>query len=215
MRYLDGELSGEDSLRLEQELRENPVLQERLERLRAAQRSVRLFALKEQVKAVHHEMMPQYRQPAPVIRMRRMAMRVAAAVVVLLSVAVFYEYRQLTPASLYKENFTPYIEPTVRGGNDSSASGTIRGYFLAGNAYLNTGDAVHAIRAFDSVRAKNGRDHTHILEDDTDYYLAMSYLKNNELGPALLLFDKIHDNPSHLYHDKVGGWWLRKLHWAR
>ncbi len=235
IQYLDGQLSGEARQRVEEELKSSEALREELERLRAAQRTVLLYGLKEQVKGIHQEMVPGLRRPAPVVSMRRTVVRVAAAVIILLSAGVFYAYRQLTPARLYAENYSTFVLPTVRGADGSSEltkaykkgdpryviavfeqlpSPTIQDYFLAGNAYLNTGNPGRAIRAFESIREKNDREHTHLLQDDTEYYLAMSYLANNELKPAIDLFAHIRQEPSHLYHDKVGSWWLQRLRWA-
>jgi tetratricopeptide (TPR) repeat protein len=234
IQYLDGELSAEETVRLEQELKNSLPLQEKLERLRAVKRSVQLFGLREQVKGIHQEMAPEYRRPAPVISIRKMILRIAAAVVLVGSVAVFYEYRQLSPSALFQENYRPYVIAQNRGVPEGRtlesvyASGRpqeviqvfrsipepgIQDYFLAGNAFLNAGDAAQAIQAFLALRKKNEQAHTHILEEDTEYYLAMSYLKNGEPDVALPLFDKIHNDPVHLYHDKISGWWLRKLHW--
>lgn len=235
VRYLDGELSDEEMARIEQELKDSLPLQEKLDRLRAVKRSVRLYALREQVKSIRQERTPEFRRPAPVFNMRRMILRIAASVVLVISLAVLNEYRQLTPATLYRENYRPYVITQIRGAADTSAlesafkSGKpqdvihifnllsdpgIRDYFLTGNAFLNAGDAPRAIRAFLALRQKNEQAHTHILDEDTEYYLAMSYLKNGEPAAALPIFDKIHNDPGHLYHDKVSGWWLQRLHWA-
>ncbi len=53
--------------------------------------------------------------------------------------------------------------------------------------------------------------HTGLMYDDAEYYLALSYLKNNETAEALPLFKKIHNNKAHLYNNKVSSWFLRKL----
>jgi hypothetical protein len=63
------------------------------------------------------------------------------------------------------------------------------------------------------VQKKNAEQQTHLFDDDTEYYLAMSYLKNGQASDAVPIFEKIHEEPTHLYHDKVGNWFLRKLHW--
>ncbi|HTI08247.1 MAG TPA: hypothetical protein VL832_06810 [Puia sp.] len=232
MQYLDGELSAEETARLERELKTSLPLQEKLERLRAVKQSVRLFALREQVKGIHQEMAPEYRKPAPVVNIRWVVLRVAASVVGIALLVMLYEYRQLSPSALYREGYRPYIITQSRGMSDSGTlpsayeSGRaqdvirifrslpapgVRDYFLAGNAYLNTGNATQAIQAFLAMRQKNEQNNTHILEEDAEYYLAMSYLKNGEIAAALPLFDKIHNDQGHPYHDKVGRWWLYKL----
>jgi hypothetical protein len=162
-------------------------------------------------------------------------LRVAAAVIVVCFITAFYEYRRMTPAALYKENYQPYLIAQNRGISDSDslesifrsgrpadvirafrslAAPGIQDYFLAGNAFLNAGDASHAIQAFLVLCQKNEQAHTHLLEEDTEYYLAMSYLENKQPVAALPLLEKIHRDPNHPYHDKVGSWWLQKVRWA-
>ena len=90
---------------------------------------------------------------------------------------------------------------------------TIQDYFIAGNAYLQQNNSSEAIKCFLSVQEINKVQQTHLYEDDTEYYLAMSYLQHNETAKAFPLFEKINADKNHLYHSKVSGWFLRKLHW--
>jgi tetratricopeptide (TPR) repeat protein len=84
---------------------------------------------------------------------------------------------------------------------------------MAGNAYLKLNNAAEAITCFLSVQQINSTQQTHLYQDDTEYYLAMSYLKNDEPSKAIPLFEKIHADKNHLYNSKVSWWFLEKLHW--
>ena len=50
-----------------------------------------------------------------------------------------------------------------------------------------------------------------ILNDDAEYYLALSYLAADQPENALPLFQHIHDDAHHLYNDQVTSWFLWKV----
>jgi hypothetical protein len=133
-----------------------------------------------------------------------------------------YEYTRLSPSNVYKDHYQPYTLRATRGSGAAADTrpgdvgavnrSQLNKYFLAGNTFLEQGKTTDAIRCFLQVRKQNLEQGTHILEDDTDYYLGMSYLLNKQISLALPLFEKIHADPSHLYHDKVSRWFLLQLH---
>jgi hypothetical protein len=49
------------------------------------------------------------------------------------------------------------------------------------------------------------------FKDDTEYYLALSYLKNKEIKLAYPLFVSIYNNSDHLYNEKITAGMMRKL----
>ena len=160
------------------------------------------------------------------------AFRVAATVIILLGVASVYEYLTLSSNSLFKNNFQEYSLHENRGSNNESMieqeyklshlskvmelfseeqSKTLQDYFIAGNAYLQLDNTSDAIKCFLSVQQINALQHTHFYQDDAEYYLAMSYVENNELSKAIPLFEKIYADSDHLYHSKVTWWFLKRL----
>jgi hypothetical protein len=44
---------------------------------------------------------------------------------------------------------------------------------------------------------------TAIFQDETEYYLAMSYLANSEAAQALPILEKIKADKNHLYNERV------------
>ena len=84
-------------------------------------------------------------------------------------------------------------------------------YFLAGNAFLSRHQPVKAIESFLTLEQINSNSSSPSFEEDTEYYLALSYLDNQEPGKALPLLEKIHADPNHPYHKKVSTWFLLKV----
>ncbi|WP_431215418.1 tetratricopeptide repeat protein [Puia sp. P3] len=154
----------------------------------------------------------------------------------MLTLATLYMYRQLKPSNIYRENFYPYVLTSDRSEKEqdtlSSAykkghmtevraifstlrSPSARDYFLAANSFLALGKPDSAIASFRKLLQLDRQLHQHEFEEDTEYYLAMSYLRAGLIADALPLFRKIQAEPQHPYHDKVGSWLIRRLRWAQ
>ena len=236
IRYLDGELSRAEADRLEMAIREDPTLQAALDQVKATRRAVRSYAMHEQVKAVRKTMLAEEQAGVRQLALRRPLYRrsLAAAAILVLAFSMFglYQYTELTPERLFAHSFQPYTAGVTRGADSSSLTAnwqrgrpaevvaifgrlehpSPKAVFLAANAYLSLHQPQQAIQLLQSLKALNEKSGTHYFEDDTDYYLAMSYLAAGMSKQAAALLDKIHDNPSHLYHDKVNSWLLWKAH---
>lgn len=234
-KYLEGELSQAAAEQIEAQLREEPDLRERLERLRLARKAVGHYGLVQQVRAVHREMVPSFRKPPLMVRWRRPILSVAAAFVVVLSMAAFYMYRQSRSTKIFEDNFSPYLITSDRGEGfmeplsvaykkgrmtdvpaifHGLSSPSIADYFLTANAFLELQRPDSAIVYFRALLEADRQHQQHAYEEDTEYYLAMSYLRAGHVAEGLPLFRKIHDDPQHPYHDKVGTWLIRQLRWA-
>lgn len=83
--------------------------------------------------------------------------------------------------------------------------------FLAGNAYLQTGNTDQAIDAFREIVVINGSQGINRFEEDAQYYLALSYLKGDRLADALPLLEKINADPEHSYHALVNDYYLWRI----
>jgi tetratricopeptide (TPR) repeat protein len=238
-RYLDGELEGEPLKDLETRIKEDLNLRQELDDLKVSMEAIRTYGLYNKVSSVHADMMEEFRrQSIPLQRKTnkffRNALRIAATVIIILGSLLVYQYANLSPRTLFKDNFQSFalhenrgteIEsplqqqykltnyPTVTVLFQQLKTKTIQDYFIAGNAYLQQNNSAEAIKCFESVQEINGLQKTHVYEDDTEYYLAMSYLRNQEPQKAIPIFEKIHSDKSHLYNSKVSEWFLMKLHW--
>ncbi|HSC39021.1 MAG TPA: hypothetical protein VLD19_14160 [Chitinophagaceae bacterium] len=240
IRYIDGELEDTEKAAVEKQIASDAALRQELDGLLLSLDAIRQYGLQQQVKAVRAAMR-QERQPAPVMRMNRRpllsSLRIAASVLVLLGATFIYQYSRLSNVHLYNDNYTPFVlhesrsagtpvTPLQKAYKDNRPETVLQlfkqlsapaaeDYFLAGNAYLQQRQPAEAIRCFLLQQQQNEGQHTHLFEDDADYYLALGYLRLNETGRALSLFEKMHANPAHLYHEKASGWFLRKLQWLK
>lgn len=240
-RYLDGELDNDQSKKLESRIKEDDNLKEELNNLKISLEAIKSFGLYERVSSIHAEMMKELKeQPVQKIgsanRFIKNTLRIAATVIILLGSVLIYQYVTLSTQSLFQNNFQEYTLHENRGNNNQSQieeeyklthysktielfrqlqSKTLQDYFIAGNACLEMDNPSEAIKYFLSVQQINVSKETHLYQDDTEYYLAMSYLKNDEPSKAIPLFEKIHADNNHLYHSKVNWLFLKKLHLLR
>jgi hypothetical protein len=236
IQYLDGELVGEELETLKKNIESDAVIREELENLRLAKEVVNMYGLHDRIQNIHPSMMQELKKkanPKPGITrmMVQYGVRVAAVLIMLFGISALYQYYTATPEKLFNENFHAYEFRTTRGTASSSLedlyekgdmSGLINqfkqiktpqvaDYFLAGNAYLSTHHPDSAIGTFISLQNLNHTNHTHYFEEDTEYFLALSYLGNKEPAKALPLFEKIHADQNHPFHSAVSAWFLSKV----
>jgi tetratricopeptide (TPR) repeat protein len=238
VQYLDNELSPEEKSELETQLNQNTAMQQELENLTLAKQAIRNYGLKQKVGAIHIEMMKEMtaaEKPAKTGMVRSIArrtMKIAASLLLVLLGFGVYQYLSVSPDKLFAEKYQPYSLSVSRGAADTDAMekayleknytaviSTFTGLsvaaqkesFLAGQAYLATKDYPNAIACFNKVLSLNTAAKTTGFKDDTEYYLALSYLKNKEFKSAYPLFVSIHNNPDHLYNEKVTAGMMRKL----
>lgn len=238
-KYLDGELKGEQLENLELRIKEDDNLQQELEDLKISMEAIKSYGLYKKVSSIHLDMMKEFRQqPLPQIGRANIfiknTLKIAAAIFIILGSTLLYQYITLSPQSLFRDNFQAFTLHENRGNEIGSpleqqyklanypqviklfqqlSAKTIQDYFIAGNSYLKRDNPAEAAKCFLSVGEINKTQQSHLYEDDAEYYLAMSYLENNEPTKAFPIFEKIHADKSHLYHTKVSAWFLRKLHW--
>jgi len=236
VQYLDSELTGAEKEALEKQLSGDPSLQEELENLKLAREAVRSYALKQQVAGVHKAMMKE--MPSNVKEMKasrriiRYSMSIAAGLVIILAGIMAYDYFSLSGQKLFNDNYRSYELATVRG-NDSGASAieeayrakkynevvtiqpqrpfTIKEKFLRAASYTELGDDEKAIAGYKEVLADDATAGTNELKDETEYYLALSYLRNKNYNESLALMKKIQADPRHTYHERITSRLVRRL----
>lgn len=237
IQYLDNELAPQDRQLVESELINDALLQQQLDRLKLAQQAFKMYARQQQVSSIHAEMMKELPRknvkPAPV-RLLRMAMRVAALIIVLVLIAGLVQYSLLDAGKLYQSKYDTYELGTSRDASNEPALITAyhnhdmaqvialyesnalkQDHFLAGQAYLALDNPQKAITAFDAQLTANATASFKPYQDDAEYYLALAWLKAGRTDKALPIFEKIHNNTKHAYHDQVSSWYLTKLRWLK
>jgi tetratricopeptide (TPR) repeat protein len=237
IQYLDGELEGEDLIAIQAKVDADKELATELENLRLTKAAVKSYGLKKKIGTIHSEMMKEMSATAtsPIIGIKRIlqySTRVAAVFIIVLGVTVLYQYYSATPEKLFRNNYDPFNLHETRGAGSPSTlenpykngqpeivmnifkkitSPQPEDYFLNGNAALQLNKTSDAIQSFLALQEKNKITGTNAFEDDTEYYLALSYLNNHEPAKALPIFEKIHADESHPYHTKVSALFLWKL----
>lgn len=233
IQYLDNELAPKDRQLVESALAVDAGLQQQLERLKLAKQAFQMYARQQQVSSIHSEMMKELPRKPVRGSVFKMVMRIAALVIVLALIAGLVQYSLLDATRLYQSKYEAYELGTPR--DDDSADALVKAYhnhdmaqvialyesnrttdhFLAGQAYLALDNPQKAITAFDEQLKANAAATFKPYQDDTEYYLAMAWLKAGRTDKALPLFEIIHNQPAHAYHDQVSGWYLTKLRWLK
>jgi hypothetical protein len=236
IQYLDNELDGVQLETVKKSIEENASVREELENLALAKGAIKSYGLKSNIGSIHKEMMEEFKK-APVrkissSKMIQYGVRIAAIFIMVIGVSLLYQYFTTSPEKLFQENFqafnlhetrgnaSPALEDAYKKGNMTEVIREFKAlkdpqsvdYFLAGNAFLDGNQPAKATQAFISLQQKNQANNTHYFEDDAEYFLALSYLADNQPSKASPLLEKIHADQNHPYHSKVGYWFLRKLH---
>jgi tetratricopeptide (TPR) repeat protein len=237
VRYLDGELTNEEKAIVENQLRDDAVLQTEYNSLLATRASIRYYGLQQKVGGIHQTMMKEFQAPVRSINNRRKNIRtiiaVAASVLLLITGYVAYNFINLSAEKVYSSNYKPYELSTVRSGGSIEKSlleesyaakeydkvvstqfdraFTIPELFLRAMSYLALDKNDKAIAEYKKVIGENETAKTSIFKQEAEYYLALTYIRNKEYSAALLLLHKIQDDPSHLYHEKVTNQLIRQV----
>lgn len=236
VRLLDGELSGEERSGIENQLANDALLQQEFDSLLATRGAVRHFGLQQQVAAIHSQMMNEFNLPirkiSPVRKMLRYSTAIAAGIVVLIAAFMAYQYYSLSPEKVFSTNYQAYEISTVRGTGEATVideayrnkkytevirlhanapNPTVKSDFLAGAAALELNDLPLAKLSFNEVIDRNKNENTRILNDEAEYYLALTLLRQKDYKAALLLLENIQNDPDHIYRAKVRNGLLRDV----
>jgi len=145
-----------------------------------------------------------------------------------------YTFYRLSPGRLFNENFTSYelslsendsvgikkaycekkYAEVIKINKNSVLS--VKDIFLTGMSYLETNDLSKAISNFQVVIADIKNDKMATLKDTAEYYLALTFLKNNDYDQAIELMSSIHKDPSHPYKEKFSSNYIdrvKRLKW--
>jgi tetratricopeptide (TPR) repeat protein len=156
----------------------------------------------------------------------------AAVFCLLLGAFAGYLYQKATPQKLFSENYRPYERQILRGESkysslkdnysngdmdsvilefNSSKSLVPEDYLLAGIAFLEKKQPQKAIATFRQMIQNNLDTKSDFFEEDAEYYLAMSYLDNQEPEKAMPYFEKIQADKDNRYHDTIDEWFMLKM----
>jgi len=231
IRYIDGESSPQETAATEKLLSEDAAVKERYDNLLAARDAIRSKGIQQRVQALHHQFYNEIntRQTAKIIKPAfgnfKLIARIAAVFILVIAGYAVYEYSATTSETLYADNFINYQLPVTRGDHQQAdvidslyqannyaaviASVQLKpqkvqkDYFLAGLAWLETGNAAAAINAFKNVEQLNNNSPKKYFVQETDYYLALAYIKAGNIEEAEKQLNVITTNKQHMYYQKA------------
>jgi tetratricopeptide (TPR) repeat protein len=235
--HIDGILPADKKQQLEKQLAADPIIKEEWENLLGTAEAVKLYGLQQKVGTIHRDMMTELQTPvrtiSPVRRIVRYTIAVAASVLLVALGITGYNFYQLSPDKVFTENYSFYEVSNTRGSGSTiteaekayqeknykevisihdqgSEAGQLT-EFLAGVSALELDNNSKAITCFKEVMETNRQTNNKMLEDEAEYYLSLSYIRNRDYDFALELMKKIQDDPGHLYNEKITGKLIRQV----
>lgn len=235
--HIDGILPAAEKEQLEKQLSADNRMKKEWENLLATTEAVRLYGLQQKVGTIHHEMMSEWQAPvktiSPVRRIARYTLAVAAGVLLVVLGITGYNFYQLSADKIFTGNYSYYELSNTRGAGTEATtaekayaekryadvikiydSGNEAGQqtaFIAGVSALELDNSTRAIACFKEVIALNRQAGEKLLEDEAEYYLSLSYIRNGDYDYALELMKKIQEDPGHLYREKITDKLIRQV----
>jgi tetratricopeptide (TPR) repeat protein len=226
--HLDHSLRGEASAATQEMINNDPELIREWHTLQLAVDAIQDAGLYEDVGIVKEQWKIQQTATAKptggILRtITRNTAKIAAVLVVVGSGIAFFKYATISSGSLYDKYYSSYSLNTSRGTADEDAMDkayeardwqkvislfnpakrTNKTDFLTGMAGLELKKYDEAIEHFEQVLAANAQAGTDYFQDESQYYLAISWLAKDKVNEALPILEKIRADKNHLYHDKV------------
>lgn len=229
--YMDGELDATEKAATEKMLQEDAALKERFENLVAAKQAIKAQGLKQHIQSLHQQYYTETQAtetaPAKIIKPAfglKTFMRIAAVFILVVAGYGVYQYTAINNESVFLDNYISYQLPVTRGAqqtddlndlyNASNYTAVIaavngkqqktqKDYFLQAQAYLQTNDANAAISAFKNVEQLNSTATDKYFIEETDYYLALAYIKAGNINEAEKQLNKITANKQHMFYSKA------------
>ena len=156
--------------------------------------------------------------------MIRYTSAIAAGILLLVAGFFAYQYFSLTPEKVFSANYQAYELNTSRGTTtnslieeafrqkkyeevirlrDAATEPNIKNEFLAGAAALELNNLSLARQRFASVIEQNKTANTTVLNDEAEYYLALTQVRQKDFAAAVMLLEKIQQDSGHTYSAKV------------
>ncbi|MBK8952927.1 MAG: hypothetical protein IPM85_12230 [Chitinophagaceae bacterium] len=237
VRYIDGELDKEAQVKVEERLATDTVFNNSYEGLLISKEAVRQYGLKQKVSVIHKQMMQEQMAPVRQIgsgkKFLRYSLSIAATLVLLAGSLMLYNFFTLSADKVFNLKYQSYNLATARS-NETKESHIVKAYreknflevtklfdagtdksneaiFLAGIAALEVNNNAKAINNFRMVLAANQQLKQKLFNDEAEYYLALTYIRNADYDFALELLYKIRVDQNHSYNKSVTAKLLRQL----
>lgn len=235
---LDNALPEEEAITLRSQLKADSGLQAAYEKLEATCKAVQYYGLHQQVGKWHKEMMTGMQPPVVAMnkgkRLFRYVAGIAAAAVLITAVFLLTNRSAADADSIYSAAYQPYSLQAMRDGAGSTGElekaynnkdyAAVRTLYTASRPDSNTralllnamsalalSDPQTAIQSFSRITDLNKTRTEKQYQDETDFYLALAYLKNQQPEKCLTLLEQINKDSGHPYHPKVAAGLLQKV----
>ncbi len=231
IQYIDDEMTMDEKQTFEKLLQQDAVLYERYQFMLAAKQAIRSKGLKEQVGKVHKDYIQSLNGPAVTtthishkLSFLKTFMRAAAVLVFVVAGYGIFELSTTNNDSLYKSNFVNFQLAVVRGEKQSKQIDSLynaenydavikafnagaqreqKDYFLAAQSYLHLNKPEEAISAFQRIEKINASTGQKSFVEQTDFYLALAYIKAGRIDEAEEQLNKITSNEQHLFYNNA------------
>ncbi|RYY23798.1 MAG: tetratricopeptide repeat protein [Chitinophagaceae bacterium] len=223
---LDGQLSQSELEQTEQLINNDQAVAGEWQQLLLVTQNIREAGIYEQVSTVRQEFASatmKATSPPKVVTMRSkfVALKIAAVLLLVGIAATMYKFTSVTNQSMYETYYNSYelgsmrargevnaIEHAYRNGDwqavITNASATDnKESFLAGMAAMELKNYSKAITAFNRVIDEANITGNRYFKDESEYYLAMSYLAANDGKKAMQILEAILADKAHLFHNRV------------
>ena len=226
---LDNNLSQADAAKVDTEIATDKSTATEWAFLKLAVETIRLGAIRDKVAAgrsaskIEAPVVKMERKEGAVVRslFSRNLLRIAIAAVLVLGVTAVYKYSTVSAVSIYNSNFSAYELGTVRGNEtgdkleaayrardwsgvlsafEGQAVKSNKSHFLAGMARLELKQYPGAVTHFETVLANNSKNGEKYFQPESEYYLALAYLMNNQNAKGIELIRKIRSDVYHPYY---------------
>lgn len=244
VRYTDGESSAEEIAEVGQLLQQNEAVCERYENIVSAKAAIRSLGLQQRIGKLHRDYHAEKQQNntravRPKFTMAKTFLRVAAVLIFFVGGYGVYEYATVSNESVFEKNYIGYQLPVLRGEQnenitdslyragkfaelqkifEQAAAKTQHDYFIAGLSYLETNNAAEAIQAFTSLQRLNNSSAEKYFVQETEFYLALAYIKNGNVDEAEQLLHNIQNSRQHIFYNKaseISSMQLQVLKWKK
>jgi hypothetical protein len=227
--YLDKQLSPDMNAQVARELKEDRQAASALHYLQLAVDTVRQESIREQVAGVRKSFENNLTQTSKktkgvVYSFYKTSLRIAAVLIFLAGMTFLYKYITVSSQSLYDKQFTAYELSNTRGQADTNTleeayenknwrevgriyqNETVisnKSAFLAGMAEMQQNQIPQAVSVFENLLARMKTTRDDSFKEETQYYLLLAYLKNNEVNKSLEMINVIKADPNHTYYPMV------------
>ncbi|MGZ5285824.1 MAG: hypothetical protein ACXWV0_00540 [Flavisolibacter sp.] len=220
--YLDGTISEEEKLALEERLKIDPELLKSLEHLHATRLAVQMAGTAQQVRSLHQEMMKEIKHPVSTGKLVGINRKLfyfigaVACVIIIFFIPRIFKTSAPDPDELYQQAFVDYTFSANRGAQQNSRLAVLyqqqqydsvvsmdhvvidqHDSLLFGISALKLSETKKSIEWLGLISAGS------LYYQDAEYYQALAYLKDRQYAKALVRMRAIEADPGHMYHQKI------------